>query len=101
MRWQAAHRFAAAGARDCWGCAARASQKEVDMHWGGYYWGWLWVIWIPIMVVVVVLVSWIVKGSSRSSEEPRESAEEILKRRYARGEISKQEFERMLQDLRR
>ena len=33
------------------------------------------------------------------ASEPAESAVEVLKRRYARGEISKAEYEQMLRDL--
>jgi putative membrane protein len=34
-------------------------------------------------------------------ETPRETSIDILKRRYARGEISKEEFEQMKKDLER
>ena len=49
--------------------------------------------WIILIFLVISLVK---KGDSRQSE----TAEEILKKRYARGEISKEEFERMKRDLR-
>jgi putative membrane protein len=74
------------------------------MHWNGYGWGWhmagMWIFWILLIVVIVLLFRWLgVPG--RGPEAPRESAEEILKKRYARGEIDKEEFDRRLTDLRR
>ncbi len=60
------------------------------------------IIWIVVLVVAVVLVYRLVKLSgSRDRDFPGESPETILKQRYARGEISKDEYERLLEDLRR
>ena len=79
--------------------------------WGMHYmWGvmgvgmWLFMalFWILIIVGVVALVRWLML----SSRHPHpggggpESAEEIIKRRYARGEIEKAEFEAKLHDIR-
>ena len=70
---------------------------------GGYGWGWFMPI---IMIVFWGLVIWgivaLIRGlstgdSSRST--PADSALEILKRRYARGEITKQEYEDTKKDL--
>jgi len=59
-----------------------------------------------IMIVFWGLVIWgivaLARGVSRgdaSSSTPSESPVEILKRRYARGEITKQEFEERKKDL--
>jgi putative membrane protein len=53
-------------------------------------------------LLVVLLLVWIVaraggSGSWRSDETP----EQILKHRYARGEIEREEYERRLADLRK
>jgi putative membrane protein len=70
--------------------------------WDG--WGWhmtgMWFFWILLIVAFVLLIRWLVV-SPRNPEAPHESAEEILKKRYARGDIDKEEFERRLNDLRR
>ena len=77
------------------------------MGWGGGGgWGWglfglmhiLW--WVLIILGIVVLVRWTggagVRQGGRSGED---SALTILRERYARGEISKTEFEERKRDL--
>jgi uncharacterized membrane protein len=59
----------------------------------GIDWMWMGVPWVVILVVAVVLI-----GRSRGGLE---SPENVLKRRYASGEINKDQYDRMLQDLRR
>jgi len=61
---------------------------------------------MPILWIVVVgLIVWAVvtairrPGESDSSTRSAESALEILKRRYARGEIDKEEYEAKKKDL--
>jgi len=72
--------------------------------WGGGWLGWIMMIlfWVLIVAGVVALVKWLVT-SSRSSEVGRpsggSSALDILKERYARGEITKDEFQQMRKDL--
>ena len=62
--------------------------------------GWMmWVFWIVVIAGFVFFVRWIAASPhGRNGTEP--SAEEVLKRRYARGEIGKQEYEQKLNDLR-
>jgi putative membrane protein len=66
---------------------------------GWSHMGWMWIFWI----FVIVLIVWAVRESatSRPRDEPSVSAEEILKRRYARGEVGKEEYERKLEDLKK
>lgn len=49
--------------------------------------------WVVLIVIVISLVK-------KNGPAGKETPEEILKKRYARGEISKEEFERMKKDLR-
>lgn len=68
------------------------------MHGG---WGW-WIVMMLGMVVfwglVIFGVVWLVRGSStgwwseRHGPEPRETARDVLDRRYAKGEISEEEY---------
>ena len=69
---------------------------------GGHGWGMGW--WWIIGLIIVIAVVWaVVKGmnqSNNSNNQPgSKSALEILKDRYARGEIDKQEFEERKKDL--
>ena len=65
--------------------------------------GWTMVLWPLIWLVVIVLVVWVaaraIGGGSASLRE--DSPEAILKRRYARGEIDREEYDRRLSDVRR
>ena len=77
------------------------------MMWGDYGWGWgmgfgmisMVLFWVLIILGIVILVKWIASGSSGASQPPAKTALDILKERYARGEIDKQEFEEKKRDL--
>jgi len=86
--------------------------------WEGYgygsqmgIWGWIGpiamiILWVLIVVGLVAVIRYLwlrsrdgsAGGNSRVSRSP-ESAVEILKQRYARGEIDKEEFEQKKRDL--
>jgi putative membrane protein len=87
------------------------------MHWmngwmgmggnGGWFMGGMWLFWILLLVVLVLAIRSFASGSGSreagtrgSLDTASESAEDVLKKRYARGEISKDEFEVKLRDLR-
>ncbi len=75
------------------------------MHWGTYGWGmglgWIYMIifWAAIITAVVYLVRFIERKSG--SEVWHETPLDSLKHRYARGEITREEFERMKDELRK
>jgi len=54
--------------------------------------------WGLIIVGLVLLIRWL-WDHGRPGMGSAEAPLDILKRRYARGEITKEEFERMKQDL--
>ena len=68
--------------------------------WGGVSYVLMVIFWaVGTVAVVLWMKSWLEQqGFGSSSREP-ESALEILKKRYARGEINKQEFEEKRKDL--
>ncbi|MBC8494343.1 MAG: SHOCT domain-containing protein [Candidatus Thioglobus sp.] len=61
----------------------------------GFGGGFMWIFWIFTAVVLV----WIVKGGFEAKNLESQSALDILKARYARGDISKEEFEQKRKDL--
>lgn len=74
------------------------------MHWDGGYYGWGWgmgfgmvIFWVLVIVGIVYLVRALIGAERRGIKE--ESALDILKKRYARGEISKEEFEEKKKDI--
>jgi putative membrane protein len=77
------------------------------MHWG---WGrdmtgwggglFMIIFWVVIIVGIALLVKWLSASSGKDTgSSAKESPMEILKRRYAAGEIGKEEFEEKKKDL--
>ena len=68
------------------------------MGWG-YGGPFMILVWIAIIVAIVLAAKSIFGDSSRSGPSAKKSALDMLKERYARGEIDKEEFERKKRDL--
>ncbi|MEW5882329.1 MAG: SHOCT domain-containing protein [Pseudomonadota bacterium] len=64
---------------------------------GGWFGMGLW--WILVVVLVVIVGMWAFKRAGDSPSAPRESARDILDKRYARGEIGRDEYEQKKRDL--
>ena len=74
------------------------------MGWGGGWgWGWFGMVhmvlwWFLIILGIVVLAKWLFgSGGGRAAGDDRALA--ILRERYARGEIDKEEFDKRKRDL--
>ncbi|MBU0587699.1 MAG: SHOCT domain-containing protein [Gammaproteobacteria bacterium] len=69
----------------------------------GFGFGGLFMIlwWVIIIVGILALVRWMSKssGSDRSASSTSKSAMDILKERYARGEIDAQEYQKIKREL--
>ncbi|MCL6555391.1 MAG: SHOCT domain-containing protein [Burkholderiales bacterium] len=65
---------------------------------GGMGWGGLWMVlwWVLPVIAVAALVMWLGRADRRGLDK---TALDILKERYARGEIDKAEFEQKRRDL--
>ena len=71
--------------------------------------GWLW--WMPmglmmllfwglIIVVLILLVRWLwTQSHPHTAAALGETPLDVLKKRYARGEITKEDFDRIKQDI--
>jgi putative membrane protein len=72
-------------------------------NWGMGWFGMIFMIifWVLVIVGLVFLIKWLIQTTSNGKTGGRmgSSAIEILKERYARGEIDKAEFEAKRKDL--
>ena len=69
-------------------------------HGMGIGMGWGWIIGLVVLVLIVLLVvRSIGPNTEGNSPAAGESALDVLKKRYARGEIDKEEFEEKKKDL--
>lgn len=73
------------------------------MNWCDHMnWGWvgglMMILWIAILAGIIY---WVVRTARKGGNQTiqTESAIDILKKRYARGEISKEEFEEKKKNL--
>ncbi|MDP2646610.1 MAG: SHOCT domain-containing protein [Desulfobacterales bacterium] len=71
--------------------------------WGMGWFGMIFmlVFWVLVVVGLFFLIKWLIQVTKGEKDVPsgRSKAIDILKERYARGEISKEEFEKTKRDL--
>jgi putative membrane protein len=69
-----------------------------------FHFGWLGGIFIILLVLLIarwVFLPWRNGNLPGSYSRPHDGAHSILKERYAKGEITKEQFEQMMLDLKR
>jgi putative membrane protein len=72
--------------------------------WMSHGFGWMWIFPLIFLLVLVLLVVALLRGAAGPRGDAhggpsRETAREILDRRFARGEISKAEYAEMKRTL--
>lgn len=77
-------------------------------NWNGFHTAWggmgigmigMGLFWILLIVVVVLFARSLWGGAFGTTRSPERTPLDVLKERYARGEIEKDEFERKRRDL--
>ncbi len=84
----------------------QAQERMYEWHWEMHpmwWWGWgfgmmamMFLFWVLLIVGLIVGIRWLL---GKGKEQNQDSALEILRQRYARGEINKDEFEAKKKDL--
>ena len=69
--------------------------------WWGLGWIFMIVFWGLVIIALIFLIRWLARQSRPRAEQDagRDSALEILRQRYAKGEIDKEEFDQKKRDL--
>ena len=75
---------------------AWAQERPYEWGWGMHPMGWMWGAWGLVIAGIVVGIRWLVRAGGDSRTDP---ALDILRQRYARGEIEKEEFDARTRDL--
>jgi putative membrane protein len=75
--------------------------RDMDpFGWGMGFGGLLMLLfWILVILGIIAVVKWLVSTSSNRDRGSGKTALEILKERYVRGEIDREEFEQKKRDL--
>jgi len=64
---------------------------------GGFGWLFMFLFWVLVIVVVVYVIKIVMSGTKGGGKT--ETVLDILKKRYAHGEIDKKEFEEKKKEL--
>ena len=76
---------------------------QMDWHgWGGHMFGWWGILVIFFLIIAVVFVITRIDSSGTQTQQPSSAGDsplDILEKRYARGEIDREEFEQKKADL--
>jgi len=75
------------------------------MGWGGGWAPWLWILvmviqWLLPVALIGLVIYWLA-GRTAGRGPSKQDPIDILKERYARGEITGEDFRRMKEDLQR
>jgi putative membrane protein len=74
----------------------------------GHMWGWgnrmafghgVGYMWIIVLIIIGVVAYWIIQNEKSKTEGDKETPLDILKKRFARGEITEEQYEEMKKKL--
>ena len=57
------------------------------------------IFWLLVVAGIIVLIVWLVNRTRTPGEGRADTALDILRQRYARGEIGQEEYERLKREL--
>ncbi len=69
-------------------------------NWGFFGMSMMWLIWLPLIALFVWFIIKITRNNGNGFDNGR-NAIEILKEKFAKGEIGKEEFDEKIKILRR
>ena len=77
------------------------TNSMMNFGYGFGFFGWIFMIlwWALVIAAIVALIKWLTGQSSTRGNGAHKSALDILKERYAKGEIDKKEFEERKKNL--
>jgi len=86
-----------------WSCSRNPVGQSAPYggHMMNYGFGgiWMWLIFLALAVFLVYIFVGQSRKSGDSGRSPEETPLDILKKRYAKGEITKEEFENMKKNI--
>ena len=74
-------------------------------YWGPHFFGWMWIFPLTFLIICLVFLFLFLFRGPRwfmgqwDHHAPRETAREILDRRYTGGEITKEQYEEIKRSL--
>jgi len=71
-------------------------EHDGNMFFGG---GFMWIFWLFLIFILFVAIKAIAGTGENKNTANRETPIEILKKRYANGEINEEEYERRRKEL--
>jgi putative membrane protein len=67
-----------------------------SMFFGG---GFMWIFWLLLIVVIIVVIKVMRDSTARHDDREQENPLSILEKRYARGEIDREEYHAKRREL--
>lgn len=74
----------------------------IHNYWNDWYFGWGWVLWFGfIFLMFSSFGNWgyTYRAHRKYDEQPRERAFDILNERYARGEMTREQYAQLKSDI--